>query len=93
MGIQIKENYGYTSKGSTLHEWIAKELDGTDYDGGELEDIKRTTDNLKDALGRLVHKLHEKGVLDLPEVAEVVRGQGCGQSIELDEFYIDENEI
>ena len=58
----------------TLIEFVDQELDGTDWDHGALERVEKTTDNVKEALSRLLSVLVEQQHLKESDVYYIVKG-------------------
>lgn len=74
-------------KKETLHvaDLVLRELDGSDYDKGQLETIDSTVDKTVDAFGRLLNVLAEKKILTAEEIAQVVNIYGCSDAEFVDE--------
>ena len=58
----------------TAEEFASGELDGSDYERGELETIKAEAGNVKEAFARLIGILHARGDLNEFDVHFIVKG-------------------
>lgn len=57
-----------------IREYVLENLDGSDYDSGQLETLSRTVDNISGAFARLVEHLVSKNLMNKEEVQLVIKG-------------------
>lgn len=55
-----------------LGDLIERNLDGSDYDQGELEDMQQTIYNLKDSLATLLSIMFDKKQLNKNQLKEII---------------------
>ena len=55
-----------------LGDLIERNLDGSDYDQGELEDMQQTIHNLKDSLATLLSIMFDKKQLNKNQLKEII---------------------
>lgn len=73
--MKIKHSYPYgmgTREAQSISTYTQRELDGTDYDRGQLEAVGAGLDNGHAAFGRLLDLLAEKEIINANELVKIV---------------------
>ena len=81
MSIKISGNYS-DKEYDDIEDFLKSELDGSDYDTGQLETVAYTAENNSKAIGRLMQTLYDNGVLTLKEVHRIATGYTGDRKIE-----------
>ncbi len=58
----------------TLEQYVSSQFDGYDYEGGQLENLRRTVRHQNKAFARLLDILAQKEIVSAPDITEIVRG-------------------
>lgn len=72
--IKVEDSFrisGY--KRVEVSDYIKNQLDGCDYDRGQIEAVEATANNAAEALGFLVDKLRERDLLTDEDVIDIGR--------------------
>src|SRR5688572_14568318 len=72
----------YEAGGSRFVGWLEGLLSGSDYEHGELEDIKAGVDHSHEFIARLALVLVEKGVLTKEDILKIVEPESLGYTAE-----------
>ena len=64
----------HSGRERTMEEFVVEELDGSEYDRGELETMRAEIKKTVEAFAGLLQTLSDKGVLNDVDVFKVVKG-------------------
>ncbi len=68
---KVRYEHEYASKKETsIAAAVDRELDGRDYERGQIEAISETADNTTRAFGKLIEKLYDKNLLDKSDLTD-----------------------
>jgi hypothetical protein len=81
MNIQYKNPYTYGPIVIPVWDYVERSLNSSDYDMGAVETVEQRSVNIAQALGMLMEKLADKGVLNCEEVVTI-----AGEYFENQEF-------
>ena len=74
MRIKYTESLRNQSQECHLSEYVSASLDGGLYGtSGTIEDIKESNERIREAFGRMINTLADKGIINLVEVKAIIK--------------------